>query len=119
MGDTAMVVLIPQLLLLAQLLLLLSALLLPMATPLDWLDTDMVLDSGPGDCGSVMLRLTPKLRPGTPMATLVWLVWDTAMVVTQLPLLAQLLLLPLFDLLLLQEPSPAPLASAPMVTPLD
>merc|ERR1712168_303164 len=105
--DTAMVVLIPQLLLLAQLLLLLSALLLPMATPLDWLDTDMVLDSG--DCGSVMLRLTPKLRPGTPMATLVLLVWDMAMVVLtpQLPLLAQLLLLPLSALLL------------PMATPLD
>merc|ERR1712200_224425 len=85
--DTAMVVLIPQLLLLAQLLLLLSALLLPMATPLDWLDMDMVLDSG--DCGSVMLRL------GTPMATLVSLVWDMAMVLLtpQLPLLAQLLLM--------------------------
>merc|ERR1719312_1678267 len=60
----------------------------------------MVLDSG--DCGSVMLRLTPMLRPGTPMATLVLLVWDMAMVVLtpQLPLLAQLLLLPLSALLL-------------------
>ena len=37
----------------------------------------------------------------------------------QLPLLAQLLPQLLFALLLLQEPSPAPLGSAPMVTQLD
>jgi len=73
-------------------------------------------------CGSVRLRLILRLRPGEPMATLDSLVLDMVPMVVltrQLPLLAQLLPQLLFALLLLQEPSPAPLGSAPMVTPLD
>merc|ERR1719318_2442908 len=67
--------------------------------------TVMVLDSAMDSglvCGSVMLRLTPRLRPGTPMATLDSLVSAT---VLDLVLLTPLL------------PSPAPLPPLPAQLP--